>query len=72
VIDNVQCFHVKQSGELEPWQACKVATSGNTISIANTGGVDGIIRWMTHATDGAGNVGRRTCEISVVNPGKGK
>jgi hypothetical protein len=32
--------------------------------------VSGVIRWMTHATDGAGNVGRRTCEVSVVNPGK--
>lgn len=71
VIDNVVCFLVKPNGDLDPWQACGVTTSGDTITIDHTGGVNGIIRWQTHATDPAGNVGQRTCEVSVVNPGKG-
>jgi len=71
VIDNVQCFHVKPNGGLEDaWQSCRVTTQGDTITIRNTGGVNGIIRWVTRATDGAGNVGRRTCEVNVGNPGK--
>jgi hypothetical protein len=72
VIDNVLCFHMKPNGDLDPWKACGVTTQGDTITINHTGGVNGIIRWLTHATDAAGNVGRRTCQVSVVNPGKGK
>jgi hypothetical protein len=73
VVDNVQCFHVKPNGGLEdPSLPCQVVTQGDTITIRNTGGVNGIIRWSAQATDGAGNVGQRTCEVSVVNPGSGR
>jgi len=68
VIDSVACFHVKRNGELRPSRACRVTIQGDTITIHHTGGRNGIIRWLTHATDGAGNVGQRTCEVRVVKP----
>ena len=70
VIDNVQCQLLKPNGTLQVSNSCKVTTQGGTITIANTGGVNNIIQWQAHATDGAGNATTQQCQVSMVNPGQ--
>jgi hypothetical protein len=69
VIEQAGCFKVKGNGEEAPTQSCKVAADGGTLTIENSGGVGTIIRWVVRASDAAGTVGRKTCEVSVANPG---
>jgi hypothetical protein len=70
VIEKTECLKVTGNGAIDPTQSCKVVTDGATLTIRNSGGVGTIIRWVARATDAAGNVGRKTCEVSVANPAK--
>ena len=49
-----------------------VTINGDTINIVDSGGVDDHITWTVTADDGNGNPATSTCEVVVVNPGKGK
>jgi hypothetical protein len=69
VIEQAECFKVNGNGQQAQGQSCKVAADGGTLTIENSGGVGTIIRWVVRATDAAGTVGRKTCEVSVANPG---
>jgi hypothetical protein len=64
VIERVECFKVHPRAGLKRNPSCKVAIQGDTLRIDRTRGVD-LIRWSARATDGAGNVGRKTCEVLV-------
>jgi hypothetical protein len=64
VIESYQCFKVHPNGTLNSNPSCKVAMQGDTLTIEKTGGAD-LIRWSARTTDGVGNVGQRTCEVSV-------
>ena len=47
-------------------QECKVQIHGDTITILNPGGIGDIISWIVSAGDAAGNVGQKTCQLTVV------
>ena len=64
VVESVDCFKVSPHGRVKDNPSCKVAIQGDTVMIDKTGGVD-VIQWSTRAADGAGNVGRKTCEIRI-------
>jgi hypothetical protein len=64
VVESVDCFKVKKDGRVKDNPSCKVAIQGDTLTINKTGGVD-VIQWSTRSADGAGNVGRKTCEIRI-------
>ena len=48
-----------------------VVISGDTITIADSGGVDDNITWTVSANDNCGNITETTCSLVVVNPGNG-
>ena len=64
VIDSFNCFKVSPYGRVKDNPSCQVTIQGDTLTIDKSGGVD-VIQWSTRATDGAGNVGRKTCEIRI-------
>ena len=64
VIASVDCFKVSPHGRVKDNPSCKVTIQGDTVTIDKTGGVD-LIQWTTRATDAAGNVGQKTCEVRV-------
>lgn len=64
------CFKFTKKGKrIDKRDSCRVSFSGNTITIADAGGVDDHISWTVEATDGSGNVSVGNCEVLVVNPG---
>ena len=63
VIDTIDCFKLKND-RVEKEQACRASIQGDSVIIDTTGGAD-LVRWQTHAVDGANNVGRQTCEVLV-------
>jgi hypothetical protein len=70
-IERFECFEVKSNGtRVDKGSSCKVVINGDTLTINNSGGVGTTIRWQARATDAAGNVRRKTCEVLVANPGK--
>ena len=64
VIDSFNCFKVSPYGRVKDNPSCQVTIQGDTLTIEKSGGVD-LIQWSTRATDGAGNVGRKTCEVRI-------
>ena len=47
--------------------SCRVAVSGDTITILDSGGVGDTISWTVSANDGAGNPTQKTCQVNVIN-----
>ena len=64
VIESADCFKVRPAGRVKDNRSCKVAIQGDTLTIKNSGGVD-VIQWSIRTADGAGNVGRKTCEVRI-------
>jgi hypothetical protein len=52
--------------------SCVVQINGDTITIADSGGVGDNITWTVVASDGSGNTSSQTCALVVENPGRGK
>ena len=46
--------------------------AGDSVTIADSGGVGTFIEWTLSASDGSGNVAASRCQLQVANPGKGK
>ena len=66
------CYkYTKKSKRVDKAESCAVSIDGATISILDSGGVGDNITWTVVATDEAGNTTTETCEIVVLNPGKG-
>jgi hypothetical protein len=72
VVSNVECMQIRPDGTLASWKACKVTTEGDTVTIANAGGVNGVIKWKAHAVDAGGNAAEQECQVNVVSQGKTK
>jgi hypothetical protein len=64
VVESFACFKVNAGVENLANPSCKVAIQGDTVRIEKSTGVDRI-RWATRATDGAGNVTQKTCQIEI-------
>ena len=45
---------------------------GDTLTILDSGGVGDHITWTVSADDGNGNETTVSCEVEVLNPGKGE
>ena len=71
-ITGFECFKFNGSGKrIEKGESCRVTSSGDTITIRNSGGVGSHIKWTVMATDVHGNVASTQCEVVVANPGHG-
>ena len=46
---------------------CRVTSSGDTVTILNSGGAGNTISWTVAATDGTGNQTTQTCQVNVIN-----
>lgn len=70
VLSAPRCFKINGSGAVVtlPASACKTTVSGNQATIAVSGGVGTHVVWTATATDDAGNVSTRDCEVVVVKP----
>ena len=64
VVESFECFKVSPEGRIKDNPSCKGSILGDTLTIGNSAGAD-LIRWTTLATDPAGNVARKICEVSV-------
>jgi hypothetical protein len=69
VIVDYACYKVTKKGKLiNKASSCSVSFSGDTVTIADSGGVDTRIEWTTQATDGSGNTSTAVCGVDVVAP----
>jgi hypothetical protein len=63
------CFKVTNKGKIiDKTESCIVSFSGDTVTIADSGGVGTRIIWTAEATDGSGNVTSVECGVDVVQP----
>ena len=63
-IASVDCFKVTPYGRVKDNPSCHFTLQGDRVTIDPTGGVD-VVQWTIRATDAAGNVGQKTCEVRV-------
>jgi hypothetical protein len=69
VIVDYGCFKVTKKGKIiDKTESCIVSFAGDTVTIADSGGVGTRITWTTEATDGSGNVTSVECGVDVVRP----
>jgi hypothetical protein len=68
-ITEYTCFTYTKKGKLiHKTSSCIVSFAGDTITIADSGGVDTRIEWTTQAADGSGNVSSVVCGVDVIKP----
>ncbi|MDH3976805.1 MAG: M64 family metallopeptidase [Deltaproteobacteria bacterium] len=68
-ITGYDCFKFTKKGKrIDKTESCIVEVSGNTVNIANSGGVNDNIPWTVRANDNSGNVAESMCSVLVVNP----
>jgi uncharacterized repeat protein (TIGR01451 family) len=66
------CTQVKRNGKvIDKRESCVVVVDGDTITIADSGGVATTISWTVNASDGSGNDAVASCAVTVANPGQG-
>lgn len=71
-ITGFDCYKFKKDGSKQSkLESCVVNIAGDTLTIADSGGVDDNIEWYVTVTDKAGNTTQATCKTLVINPGKG-
>ena len=69
VITDYDCFKVTKKGKvIDKTESCVVSFVGDTITIADSGGVGTRITWTAEATDGSGNTTQVECGVDVVRP----
>ena len=69
VITEYGCFKVTKKGKIiDKTESCIVSFAGDTITIADSGGVATRITWTAEATDGSGNITSLGCAVDVVRP----
>ncbi|WP_339133779.1 MAG: hypothetical protein WGN25_13680 [Candidatus Electrothrix sp. GW3-4] len=72
-IVDYRCYGFTGNGtEHSKMQSCVVSTSGDTLTIADSGGVGDNIAWTITATDQSGNATTAEGHVLVANPGKSK
>ncbi len=71
-ITEFDCFKFTKKGKrIDKTGSCVVAISADTVTVHDSGGVGDHITWSVTAADGNGNTDTVTCEVEVVNPGRG-
>jgi hypothetical protein len=71
-ISGFDCFWYNPADKrVDKTNSCVVSIAGDTLTIADTGGVNDTISWTVRATDASGNSTARECSVVVVNPGGG-
>ena len=66
-ITGYTCYAVNRDGrKIDKGASCQVAYRGDTVTIADTGGIGNHIAWVVSATDGSGNATTLNCEVLVV------
>lgn len=69
----VDCYKINGAGKrTDASDSCSVISSGDTVTVLNTGGVGTVLEWEATAEDSSGNTTTETCSIEVSSPGKGK
>jgi hypothetical protein len=69
VIVDYGCFKVTSKGKIiDKTESCIVSFAGDTVTIADSGGVGTRITWTAEATDGSGNVTSVECGVNVIRP----
>lgn len=66
LVKSFTCYKKGKNGVVSKVQSCVVKLQGDTLTIVDSGGVDDHISWIVNATDQAGNIGKATCEVLVV------
>ena len=65
------CYVYNKAGKrVDKTGSCRVALSGDTITVLDSGGVGDNITWTVVATDASGNASTKACALTVVNPAK--
>ncbi len=68
-ITDYSCYKVKKDGSQQSkMESCVVNVSGDTLTIANSGGVGDNIVWTVLATDQSGNTATAKGSVLVANP----
>jgi hypothetical protein len=63
------CFKITKKGKIiDKTESCIVYFGGDTVTIADSGGVGTRITWTAEATDGSGNVTSVECGVDVIRP----
>ena len=66
------CYKIKKDGsQQDKKESCVVSIDGETLTIADSGGVGDNIVWTVTAADAAGNSTTVECHVLVENPGQG-
>jgi hypothetical protein len=69
---DARCFSITKSGKVvdrtSDKEGCRVVLSGDSITIADSGGVDDHVAWKARATDDSGNTTTQECEIVIAKP----
>ncbi len=61
------CYRINGSGKTTDFtDSCRVSSSGGTVTIRNSNGIDHHVVWSLRAEDDSGNVTTKTCEVAVV------
>lgn len=69
MIVDYDCFKVTNKGKvIDKTESCVVSFAGDTVTIADSGGVGTRITWTAEATDGSGNVTSVECGVDVIRP----
>jgi hypothetical protein len=63
-IASVDCFKVTPFGRVKDNPSCQFTLQGDTVTFDPTGGVE-VLQWTIRATDAAGNVAQKICEVRV-------
>jgi hypothetical protein len=72
VVTGYDCYKIKKDGsKQDKTGSCVVSLDGDTLTIADSGGVDDNILWTVTASDAAGNTTTVDCHVLVANPGNG-
>jgi hypothetical protein len=63
------CFkHTNKGRRIDKTESCVVTLDGDTVTIADSGGVGTTITWTVEVADPSGNMHTETCQTNVVNP----
>jgi hypothetical protein len=70
-VSGYDCYMYNKAGKrVDKTGSCRVALSGDTITVLDSGGVGDNITWTVVATDASGNTSTKACALTVVNPAK--
>jgi len=69
VVIDYSCYKLTKKGKvIDKWPSCVVSFAGDTVTVADSGGVGTRIEWTAQAVDGSGNISTAYCGVDVVKP----